>query len=384
MKKHRMSFGLADSTVELRDLVLRFLCKKYPTFLDNVEGEVPIASAQRALQVWSDITTKRNAAEVQDMADDIVNLRILKQASIVRSTGSSSKGSVSGCSKASMIKRMIEDVQPPDDNELDCESDECERAGLDVLRYDARGPHQPVHHTNRDLVPTAKANKDLLRRPVLPHTERVFDMLPLSRDSCSIPTLDIVMCERWIHHNDSLMCDAVRRFFLGAKNQERSKQVYQEIKDWTDRCLGRRVDEVFRVYRRFGYYSESFAETCENVDIEIKEMMRKKILIEHGVRKAEAFVYECSAQDPRYPDWYRVACAVQARENKDFRGPTQEATTGGAGPKVANNNNNNNGNAGGGRRGGNQGARGNVNNANSNNNNNRQTPSPQAQAPAQN
>eukprot|EP00760_Papus_ankaliazontas_P014420 PhM_4_TR16079/c8_g2_i1/m.94305 len=79
-----------------------------------------------------------------------------------------------------MIKRMIEDVQPPDDNELDCESDECERAGLDVLRYDARGPHQPVHHTNRDLVPTAKANKDLLRRPVLPHTERVFDMLRLA------------------------------------------------------------------------------------------------------------------------------------------------------------------------------------------------------------
>eukprot|EP00760_Papus_ankaliazontas_P000251 PhM_4_TR10041/c3_g1_i11/m.99264 len=60
-----------DGAVELRDLVLRFLCKKYPTFLDNVEGEVPIASAQRALQVWSDITTKRNAAEVQDMADDI-------------------------------------------------------------------------------------------------------------------------------------------------------------------------------------------------------------------------------------------------------------------------------------------------------------------------
>eukprot|EP00760_Papus_ankaliazontas_P011227 PhM_4_TR14691/c3_g5_i3/m.68277 len=320
-RKIGMSQDSNADMLELRDLVVKFFVRLRPDFLADVDGEVPMMSAQRALQAYADYIGKKNKAEVDAIPQDIQNLRTVLRLSQARSKASNgSESVVSAKSRASLTRRMLEEI---DDSQV-CDEEFDEEF------------HAP-RYTHKDLVTNRQSAKAQRRPPVHPvRSERVFDHLPLDLPSVKIPKHDIMVCERWPGHDGKQVYEAVRDFFLDIPRTDKNKQVISEIRQWTDFFLPDAMDNLLAVHAATGSTSRLFALECRSMDRQLQEMRRKKILATHGLKKAEAFAYECGAQDPRLPDWERSANAVLARENKDFQSPAQAGATGASGSTGAN------------------------------------------------
>lgn len=321
----RLDIADGENMLELRDLVVRFLVGRHPPLLTGIPGEIPIASAKRALQVWTDFMKTKNKAEVEELPAALASIKAMASASRPRSERARSPAS-SQASRASLerVTRHLEReaqehedlIDDPDDNDLPTLQNRA------LTRRDLVNDRQMVAQVRR--TPTAS-----LQRP--------FDLYPVDIPSCEIPLRDVVTCERWVLHDPSRMLQAVTKYFVhDVKSNPSASQVQREMHFWCRDDLPSMIDKLKATYDTVGPRHTLFTLECLYIDKALQNQMRKRLIVTEGARASDIFVKECQSHDPQLPDWMRFA-AVAAQKKEDFRYPAQEGATGSSGNNASRN-----------------------------------------------
>jgi hypothetical protein len=174
-----------------------------------------------------------------------------------------------------------------------------------------------------EAVPVKIFSKDM-KYNQLHHQERVYDSLPFDRPSCVISENVILCSERWILYPRERVYQEVKAYFTVHCDKSKAGVVTGELRMWLTQFLAQDIDHLFEL--RPG--TTAFCDFCEKLDDRLAEMLRKKLLILHGSRQAEAFAHETKLFNRHAPDLARALHAVMSR---DFRSPAQQGASGDSG-----------------------------------------------------
>ena len=307
----RLGHPLDDSpqadagNLEAIPLVIRALEDHLPGVTQVLPlDKVPLASAQRALQLWTH-HVRTNKADAEDFPEDVVNLRRQVRLSVPRDDQSPApRGPPDGPAPGKGVRPP---PKPSAQRDL-IATGNLERALRDmVFEEDSDGPPDdppppkvPKKGT-QTKVQVQKEVNDLSQQT----RERVFANLPLAVTTCKYTEAQLLMCDDWPSLDPFRVYSGLQTFFTRFSVPKGCQSINSELKAFCAKDLSMLVDRVYRVKLSS---AQEFPYVCRDTDIVLREMDRKRNIILHGTRIATQIEHRLKTFEKSAPTW------VKARE----------------------------------------------------------------------